>query len=569
MKRESRLLGMLLALLGPALAGGPTHAQSSSSLPTVYAIVGARIVVGDGHVIDKGTVVIRDGLIEAVGPNVAVPPDAEVIKGDGLVVYPGFIDAHATSGLTLPTAQPNQDTPPDTSIDAPPFMREANRKGVRPEIRAIDCLALTDAALLPIRQNGFTTELLVPSGGMINGCGGLVNLTGKPKRDCVVKPGVAVDFTFSTGGARGLGGGGGYPDSLMGVFAQIRQTLLDAERYKVLQQAFANGGGQRPPDDDVLISLQPVLDGRMPVLFDANSENEILRAVKLADEFHFRPIISGGQYAFKHTDLLAEKHVPVVVSLNFGAEPGTRPAAGFGMRRGMPGGAPGGGFGGGGAGGRGGGRRRGNGTPGGAPGDASPPGAPPSGTPATDFAPPTDFGFPGDSPAGQPPSGARPGGRGAAPAPQEEDDTPKAVIADRKRLWDEKVANAAALDKAGVLFAFTTRDLRNPADFWDNLRRAVKAGLPKEAALRALTLNAARILDVDKQMGTVEPGKIAALTIMTADFTDPAARVKYLFIDRSKFEPETDRLPAGPMAPLRLRPGDDGDGDGDGTGEVE
>src|SRR5207302_8870458 len=62
------------------------------------AIHNAKIVTVSGPVIAKGTVVVRNGLIEAVGENVAAPPDAMVVEGDGLTVYPGLIDALSTVG---------------------------------------------------------------------------------------------------------------------------------------------------------------------------------------------------------------------------------------------------------------------------------------------------------------------------------------------------------------------------------------------------------------------------------------------------------------------------------------
>src|SRR5579859_2826547 len=116
---------LLLTLAVPYAA----HAQDPP-VTGVYAIVGAKIEVGDGRVIDKGTILIRDGLIVGVGPKLTVPPDAEVIKGDGLTVYPGFIDADATQGLQLPDAKPDQDVAPDRTEEASPAMRLANRKGV-------------------------------------------------------------------------------------------------------------------------------------------------------------------------------------------------------------------------------------------------------------------------------------------------------------------------------------------------------------------------------------------------------------------------------------------------------
>jgi imidazolonepropionase-like amidohydrolase len=489
--RWTFLIGILLVLSGASL-----HAQTAP--PSVYAIVGARIEVGDGRVLEKGTVLIRDGLIEAVGKEVVVPPDAEVFKGDGMVVYPGFIDAQTATGLKLPDWQPNQDTAPDTVAVASPSMREANRKGVRPELRAMDCLALTEATLTPIRQQGFTTALVMPSGGTINGVGALVNLSGQPRRDCVVRPDVGLDFTFTTLRGSTPFGSDGYPGSLMGIIAHLRQTLLDARYFHTLQTAFANGNHHRPPADDTLAALQPALSGALPVFFEADSEKEIHRALGLADEFGLHLILSGGAEAWKAAPTLVQRHVPILVSLNFGDEPGVKPGA-------EP---PG---------------------PGGPPEEADSTPARPQGT--------------------QRPR-RMPGGAASGASADDEEDVPKSVLADRHRLWEEKVANASRLDRAGALFAFTTRGTKSPAEFWKNLRRAVQAGLPRDAALRALTVNPARIFGVDRQMGTVEPGKIATLVVMTGDFADPKSKVRYLFIDKSKFDTEQERAPRAPMPPM-------------------
>jgi imidazolonepropionase-like amidohydrolase len=533
---------VFLVSLCVALMIMPGLSGSSQTPPpaSVYAIVGAKIEIGDGRVIDKGVVVVRDGIIVAVGADVKPPPDAEVLKGDGLTVYPGFIDSYVSKGLTLPDPQPIQDTPTDTTSTVSPSMREANRKGVRPELRAADFLTLTDDLLKAERQAGFTSEMVTPNGGTINGVGCIVNLNGLTRRDCVVSPSSVMDFSFGTSGS-------GYPGSQMGIIAHTRQTLLDAQRYAILKQSFADGVPPRPPDDPVLAALQPVLGGSLPALYTANTEREIRRAIGLADEFKLQLWINGGIEAFKAAQELSAKHVPVIVSLNFGAEPGvTPPPAGPGTGGG-PGGStrPGGG----------GGRRR----PGGAPGT---PGAP-AGTPGA--APPTSPGGTPGSPGGnQPgrqganPAGAQPGSAasGSTPAPPVDENTPKVVVAERHKKWEEKVANAGQLNKAGVQIALSTQGLRNQTEFMTNLRKAITAGLPRAAALKALTLDAARMLKVDQQLGTVEVGKSAAIVVMNGDFADARTTVQYLLIDRVKFEPAKD---AGPLIqlPSRRRPGTD------------
>lgn len=440
------------ALVGGALWAlcGAANAQAPGSL---YAIVGAKIEIGDGRVLEKGTLVIRDGKIEAAGKDVPIPPTAEVVKGEGLVVYPGFIDAWSSAGLKYPDPQPNQDEPIDSNAAPQIAMRAANRKGVRPELRAADILALSSAQANDLRKQGFTTQWIVPSGGMMNGYGTVVNLSGRVKRDSLVIPLAGAGFGFQSGG------GGGFPGSLMGVFSLLRQTLMDAERYPALATAYEKGLSRRPPSDDALQALQPVLRARVPVLFEADTEREVVRAVKFSEEFRLRLVIAGGLDAFPQAKLLASKKIPVLLSLNYGKEP---PAA-----------------------------------------------------------------------------------------PNPEDDAPKAVLAERKRVWEERMTNAVKLAKEGVFFAFTTRGLKSPAEFWENLRRVIKAGLPREAALRALSFNAAQMLGQEKNMGTIEAGKSAQLTVMNGDFADAKSKTVMLFIDGEKFDAEKEKTPPAPATPRR------------------
>src|SRR5688500_10500131 len=87
-----------------------SFADAQRSAIETYAITNARIVTGSGPVIERGTIVIRDGLISAVGPNVTVPADARVIDGSGMTVYPGLIDSNTSLGLPAPA--PSADVTP-------------------------------------------------------------------------------------------------------------------------------------------------------------------------------------------------------------------------------------------------------------------------------------------------------------------------------------------------------------------------------------------------------------------------------------------------------------------------
>lgn len=487
MKIRELLRGIVPAIGTLWLAPGAALAQTLPT-PTTFAIVGARIEVGDGRIIAKGTVLIRDGVIAAVGASVAAPPEAEIIKGDGLIVYPGFIDGGTSSGLKLPDAQPDQDARPDAGVLVPTAMREANRKGVRPEVRAADWLALTESDLQTARKAGFTTRMIAPSGGMFNGVGALVNLSGLPPRDCLLLPETALDCAFKTPR------GDGYPGTLLGVYAQFRQTLLDAQWYRQAQVAYDRGGPKRPPVDRVLEALQPVLHGERLALFEADSENEIDHVLLFSDQFGLHPMLSGGSFAWRRVDLLKQHPLPILLSLDFGPEPAEPPKEAPGPKPKAP--------------------EKPQAT-------APKPSAPEKGAasaPAKDAAKPTSDAETDDG-----------------------DDTPPAVLAEKKRLYQERTANAAQLYRAGIPFGFTTRGVKSLDEFRQHLQKAVQAGLPKEAALRALTLDAARIWGVERHLGTVETGKLASLIVMSGDFSDPKSKVKYLLIDGKKFDTENDK----------------------------
>src|SRR5262249_47820556 len=127
------------------------------------------------------------------------------------------------------------------------------------------------------------------------------------------------------GAFRGVGGGD-YPRSLMGEIAHVRQMFLDAGHHQRQWQAFEKSGrpGRQPPHDAALEALAPVLQGKMPLIFEADSADAILRVLSFADEFHVRPIICGGRDAWKVADQLKAKQVPVLLRINFSEPNGDR-----------------------------------------------------------------------------------------------------------------------------------------------------------------------------------------------------------------------------------------------------
>ena len=292
-----------------SLGALPLAAQVSGS----FAITNARIVTVSGAAIERGTIVIRDGLIESVGENARVPADARVFDGVGLTVYPGFFDANTNLGLPPPPARPPGQTSPQQQAQTPQPSNSNYPNGLQPETSALDALKAGDAQFETQRNNGITTVLTVSRDGIFNGQSAVINLAGEAVSTMVIKSPFAQHITFRTLP------GGTYPTALMGTFSAIRQMLLDAQRLQEWQKNYAlNPRGMKRPDfDKSLEALLPVLNRQMPVVFNANTEREIVRALNLAKEFNLRAIISGGNEAWKVAGRLKEQNVPVLLSLNF------------------------------------------------------------------------------------------------------------------------------------------------------------------------------------------------------------------------------------------------------------
>jgi imidazolonepropionase-like amidohydrolase len=303
----------LYAFAAISLSGMPVHAQS-------IAVTNARIVTVSGATIDRGTVVVRDGLIQAVGADVRPPADAQVIDATGLTVYPGFIDGLSTAGLQARTTTPTGGGPGGggggqaAQQAAAAQAQQSNSNyvvGIRPEVSAVDELRAGDSQFESIRNAGFTSAVTVGRTGIFNGRSAVINLSGDSVSEILIKEPFATHVSFVTVQ--------GYPGSLLGTFSALRQMLLDAQRLQEWQKLYAANpkGMRRPEDDRSLEALIPLLNRQMPVVFNANSEKEIVRALDLAKEFNLKAIIAGGQESWKLADRLKTQNVPVLLSLNF------------------------------------------------------------------------------------------------------------------------------------------------------------------------------------------------------------------------------------------------------------
>jgi len=313
------MLKILIAILicaTSALAqqiGNPTTQQGVIPARGTFAIRNARIVTVSGADIENGTVVIRDGKIEAVGANVSVPAGAQTIDGTGLSVYPGMIDAGTNMGL-VEVGQGANGTVDTSEVG-----------DLNPNAKAITAVNPHSAHIGVTRVEGVTTTVTAPAGGLISGQAALINLLGTAPKEMAVVPQAALVINYPRIGGGGGGGGFGPPQQQSITsetlaanereLDQIRKMLRDAEAYGRSQDAYAKDKSLPRPDRNVVLEpLVPYVRGEQPVIFRAEREAEIRGALKFAEEMKLKPIILGGNDAWKVASLLKAKNVPVILT---------------------------------------------------------------------------------------------------------------------------------------------------------------------------------------------------------------------------------------------------------------
>jgi hypothetical protein len=292
--------------------------------PTSIAIRNAKIVTVAGATIAKGTVVMRNGLIEAVGDNVAVPADALVIEGDGLTVYPGLVDGLSTWGMGAPAAAGGGGgrggrgaaAPAGAAATpaAPPSRGPEDRPSTTSWLKAADEIQPGDRRIELARSAGFTSAVVFPTRGIFAGQGSVINLAGEKAADMVLVPSVGQYISVSRGGG---GGGGGFPGSLMGYIAYIRQIYLDVDYYKMVKAEYEkNPRGMKRPEYDR--ALEGVMESKR-ILLPANRWVEVERMLNFSAELKQPTILYGMREGFdsRSTDHLKGKNTPVLVSLRW------------------------------------------------------------------------------------------------------------------------------------------------------------------------------------------------------------------------------------------------------------
>ena len=280
--------------------------------PRTIAIRGARIVTVSGPVIENGTIVLAGGKIAAVGADAAVPAEAQVVDGAGRTVYPGLINGLTTLGLT--------------EIGSVPGSVDTTETGdLNPQARA--WLAVQPhSELIPIaRANGTTVVLTAPLGGLVSGQSALLRLAGSTPEALTVKQPVAMHMVYPTG-RPSFSLARLFEEPELKTFEErVKDRRLNQEKElrrlgNLLEDARALGqrlsAGAHPDVDLPEEALAAVARGELPVVMRADGEDEIRGAVRFAGEHGLKLIIAGGLEAWRCADLLKEKGVPVLLSVD-------------------------------------------------------------------------------------------------------------------------------------------------------------------------------------------------------------------------------------------------------------
>jgi len=296
-----------LTLLSTSVA---TNAQESFPINGVrdvrlglYAFTNATIVQNSTTKIEKGTLLIKQGKIIAVGATVAVPPEAVVVDCNGKFIYPSFVDPFTEYGVggAKRTAGGFNYGAPAQFISNKPGAYNWNQ-AIRPEINAYEIFATDESTASGYRANGFGTVFTHVKDGIARGTGAVVTLATNDAHQALLKTKAAAVYSFEKGSSTQS-----YPSSLMGSIALLRQTYLDAKWYQT-----------KPATEGTNLSLEAFnATQSIPQIFAADDKWSTLRANRIGAEFGIQYILKGGDNGYQRIDELAKTKASYILGIDF------------------------------------------------------------------------------------------------------------------------------------------------------------------------------------------------------------------------------------------------------------
>ncbi len=378
----------------------------------LFAITRARIHPIVGPVIASGTVLVSEGKIREIGPEVVLPEGCQVIDAQGATLVPGFIDAHChvglwEEGIKFEGDDGNEMTDPIT-----------------PHMRALDGINPLDMGFEDARSAGVTTIFVLPgSANVIGGQPVCLKTAGIDIDAMTVRHPAGLKVAFGENPKRVYQAKSKMPSTRMGIAALMRQTFVDAQTYARKVERAKESGEPGPDRDLRMEAVSLSLARRVPMRAHAHRTDDILTAIRIAEEFNLDLVVEHCTEGHKIAPLLAEKGVRAVVG-------------------------------------------------------------------------------------------------------------PSLSCRSKVELRERNYETAAILQQAGVMVAIMTDHPVVPIHHLTLCAAlAAKAGMGREAALEAITLNAARICGVDHRVGSLEPGKDADMVLLSGHPFDIETNVLNTWID--------------------------------------
>lgn len=299
--RHAVILVFIFSMLPFGIYG---QEKSVAQVTGTYAITNVQIKQAPGRTIEKGTVVIKDGIIISVGSSVAIPAEAKVIQADSMYLYAGFIDGMSHVGLEPPkeTRRVDVEDPGNPPNDL---------AGIQPERSVSDMIDPKHKTVDGWRKSGFTTAHVVPYGLMLPGTGAVVMLTGDSPDAMVYKNNTSF-FSQLEGGPRI------YPNTVIGVMAKYRdlyRNAVYAKEYKSRYVAQGGNGMKAPESNRVLEAFYPVVEKSLPVAFRAESVLDIQRVLTLKNDLGFNLMLGDVKQGWDITDKIKQANAKVFLSL--------------------------------------------------------------------------------------------------------------------------------------------------------------------------------------------------------------------------------------------------------------
>lgn len=424
----SRILMLLLMVFSTVLYAQQTFPENGvfDDREGHYAFTNARIQVSPGKVIEKGTLIIKDGKVTAVGANLTIPKDAISIDLAGKYIYPSFIDPYSDYGMPDKAKRTNNNGYPQALTDKDGAY--AWNEALKSEQRA-DQLFTTDAKKAKeLRASGFGMVATHLQDGIARGTGALVFLGDESEHEMIFKAKAAAHYSFSKGTSSQ-----DYPSSLMGAIALLRQTYYDAKWYAA-----------HPKERDYNISLEKWLEiQKLPQIFQANHRLNILRADKIGDEFGKQYIFKGRGDEYRRLEAVKQAGGSLIIPINF--------------------------------------------------------------PDAYDVSDPYEA---------------------------------EQVKLGQMLHWELAPSNPARLVEAGIEFALTAEGLESPKKFIEHLRKAYQHGLKEVDLWKAVTVNPAKMLKAENELGTLEKGKYANFMISTGPILSEGAEILHNWVKGKPYRME-------------------------------